>query len=501
MTSDLLLTLIALQICMAAFDTIYHHELTERLAWRPSQKHELLLHAARSLLYALLFTTLGLAEPHGFWAMIVIGVLVTEVGITLSDFVEEDLSRKLPATERVLHTVLAVNYGAILALLMPILLDWARQPTAIVPVYYGYVSLLAPLASLGATVFGLREFFASRRAARLRRGCADMLVDEIAERRSFLITGATGFIGTRLVEALTAAGHEVTVLTRDPAKAANLRPPLRLITSLDDVPSDARIDVIINLAGEPIANGLWTGKKRERILQSRLKMTEGIVRLIGWLEKPPALLISASAIGVYGAHGDEKLDENAELRPSFGRDVCTAWEAAARQAEVLGVRVVTLRIGLVLGTDGGMLGQMLPSYEFGLGARIGSGEQWMAWIERDDLIRMIARIVSDKAISGPVNGTAPEPVRNAVFTRELARALRRPAFLAIPAWLLHSAAGDMADELLLTGRRVVPAGMLARGFKFQHETLRGALAKILVSETTETPRRVAANREAASLPS
>jgi uncharacterized protein (TIGR01777 family) len=500
MTSNLLLTLIGLQICMAAFDTVYHHELTERLAWRPSQKHELALHAARSLLYALLFTTLGLTEPHGLWAMVVIAVLATEVGITLSDFVEEDLSRKLPATERVLHTILAVNYGAILVLLVPILVDWAWQPTAIVPINYGYVSLLAPLASLGATTFGLREFFAARRAARLSHGCADMLVDEIAERRSFLITGATGFIGTRLVEALTAAGHDVTVLTHDPAKAARLRPPFRLITSLDDVPGDARIDVIVNLAGEPIANGLWTRKKRERILQSRLKMTEGVVRLIRWLERPPSLLINASAIGIYGACGDEKLDENAQPRASFGRDVCAAWEAAAREAENLGVRVVTLRIGLVLGIDGGMLGQMLPSYEFGLGARIGSGRQWMAWIERDDLIRMIARIVSDDAISGPVNGTAPEPVRNADFTRELARTLRRPAVLALPAWLLHNAAGDMADELLLTGRRVIPAKMLSRGFKFQHETLRGALAKILTDQSAETPRRIPAGRAATSLP-
>jgi hypothetical protein len=470
---------------MAAFDTIYHHEITERLAWRPSQKHELALHAARSLLYASLFLTLGLSKPHGFWAMLVIAVLIAEVGITLSDFVEEDLTRKLPATERVLHTVLAVNYGAILVLLMPVLIDWSTQKTAVMPVYNALVSPLAILASAGAVLFGTREFFAARRAARLRTGCADALVDDIAERRSFLITGATGFIGARLVEALTSASHDVTILTRDPAKAASLRPPFRVVTSLEQIPNDASIDVIINLAGEPIANGLWTKSKRRRILESRLRMTEGIVRLIRWLDRPPSLLISASAIGYYGAHGDELLTESSEPKPSFGRDVCGAWENAAQAAEQYGVRVVRLRIGLVLGTEGGMLGQMLPPYEFGLGGPIGSGDQWMAWIERDDLIRLIAHLVAHPDIAGPVNATAPEPVRGATFARELGRALRRPAFMRIPAFPLHLVAGDMADELLLTGRRVIPAKALASGFKFRHSTLVGALSAILVKDAAD----------------
>jgi len=251
------------------------------------------------------------------------------------------------------------------------------------------------------------------------------------------------------------------------------------VTSLDQIPSDARIDVIVNLAGEPIANGLWTKAKRRRILESRLRVTEGIVGLIQWLDRPPSLLISASAIGFYGAHGDEMLTESAEGLPSFGHDVCSAWEHAATAAEQYGVRVVRLRIGLVLGTDGGMLGQMLPTYEFGLGGRIGTGRQWMPWIERDDLIRMIAHIIAHPEISGPVNATAPEPVRNATFTNELGRALRRPAFMRIPAILLHHLARDMADELLLTGRRVIPAKMQANGFKFRHATLRSALSKIL----------------------
>ena len=173
MISSALWTLIAIQVAMGAFDTLYHHELTERLPWRTSQQHELKLHAVRNLLYVALFLALGFLELHGIWALLVIAVLGIEVVITLMDFVEEDLSRKLPASERINHTLLALNYGAILALLLPVLIEWAGQPAAIVPVFYGYWSFLAALAALGVLLFGLRDMAASRRAptACLRRCC------------------------------------------------------------------------------------------------------------------------------------------------------------------------------------------------------------------------------------------------------------------------------------------------------------------------------------------
>ena len=226
----------------------------------------------------MLFLTLGLFELHGFWAMLVIAVLAAEVVITLIDFVEEDVSRKLPASERVTHTLLAINYGAILALARPGAASAGpREPTAIVPVWYGIGSVLAPLAAVGVIVFGLRDFFAARRAQRLVLGPAAELVRALPGRQHVLVTGATGFIGRRLVEALASAGHEVTVLARDPAKAATLRPPFRLVTSLDQIASDTAIDTVINFAGEPIANGLWTRRKRRRILASRLRMTRAVV--------------------------------------------------------------------------------------------------------------------------------------------------------------------------------------------------------------------------------
>ncbi|HZN29641.1 MAG TPA: TIGR01777 family protein, partial [Xanthobacteraceae bacterium] len=176
MTSPVLWSLIVVQLALGLFDIVYHHELTERLPWRRSQRHEMRLHGVRNLAYAALFFTLGLFEPHGVWAMLVIAVLVGELVVTLMDFVEEDVSRKLPATERVTHTLLAINYGAILALLVPVLAGWAGEPSAIVPVWYGIGSVLAPLAALGVIVFGLRDFFAARRAERLVLGNAAELV-------------------------------------------------------------------------------------------------------------------------------------------------------------------------------------------------------------------------------------------------------------------------------------------------------------------------------------
>jgi uncharacterized protein len=482
MTSPVLWTLIVAQLAMGLFDILYHHEMTERLAWRPSQRHELKLHGTRNLAYAALFLTLGLFEPHGLWAMLIIAVLAAELLVTLIDFVEEDLSRKLPASERVTHTLLAVNYGAILALLAPVLVGWASEPSAIISVWYGIASALAPLAALGVLVFGMRDFLAARRAQRLLRGNGAELVRVLPNRQHVLVTGATGFIGSRLVEALAEAGHEVTVLARDPAKAAKLQPPFRQVTRLDQIASDTPIDVVINFAGEPIANGLWTRAKRRRILASRLRMTRAVVALIARLEHRPAVLISASAIGWYGAWGDECLTEFDGGKRCFGHRVCESWERTARKAEAYGVRVVRLRIGLVLGSQDGVLGSMLPLYEFGLGGPMGDGRQWMSWIERDDIVRLIAHIVATPQLRGAVNATAPMPVRNSSFARELGRALHRPALLRLPASVLRAVAGDLAEELLLSGRRVLPDKALASGFKFRHDTLRSALSAIVATK-------------------
>jgi uncharacterized protein (TIGR01777 family) len=496
MTSLTLWLLIALQIVMGAFDTLFHHELTERLAWRPSQRRELRLHGARNFLYALLFVTLGWTEPHGLWAIPVLAVLIIEVAMTLTDFVEEDASRKLRASERINHTLLALNYGAILILLVPILVTWARTATALVPVSYGGWSALVSVAAAGVALFGLRDLAAAARLRRLAAGKAGDLMAALPARQTVLVTGATGFIGARLVEAFAGAGHRAIVLTRDPGKAARLPPPFWLVTQLEQIPSDTSIDAIVNLAGEPIDGGLWTAARRRRILASRLRMTRNVVRLIARLERKPAVLVSGSAVGWYGLWQDEALTEFDGGKSCFTHRVCAAWERAAKAAEHHGVRTVRLRIGPVLGIDGGLLARLLTPFEFGLGGRIGHGRQWMSWIERDDLVRLIAHAIATPTLTGPVNATAPTPVDNRTFTHELARALHRPAFIPIPAPLLRGLARDLADELLIGGQRVLPDKVEQSEFKFRYPNLHDALATMLGSRAEHPrPHRVAHRRK------
>lgn len=478
MDNPLLWTLISIQIFMGLYDTLVHHEGTERLAWRASQKLELRLHGLRNLMYAAIFLSFAWIEPHGAFAVTLALILLIEVIITLWDFVEEDLTRKLPWTERINHTLLTLNYGAILALIAPVLWQWSLLPSAAVPVSYGWWSLLATAAGLGVLVFAARDLLAAARSTRLDRGDSADLVRELPARRHVLVTGGTGFIGTRLVDALVSAGHYVTVLTRDPRKAGTLRHPVRVIDSLDRIHDEDRIDAIVNLAGDPIANGLWTQGKRARIIGSRVSTTEAIGKLVKRLQRKPACLISGSAIGWYGLRGDEVLTEDASPAPAFTHDVCDHWEQAALKIAAENVRVVTLRMGLVLGVEGGMLGQLLTPFEFGTGFKMGDGQQWMSWIEQDDLIRIIAHAIADNGLEGVVNATAPEPVRNADFTRALASALHRPALLRVPALILSAILGEMARETMLASQRVVPQRLLDGGFEFRHPELAPMLQKI-----------------------
>jgi hypothetical protein len=201
--------------------------------------------------------------------------------------------------------------------------------------------------------------------------------------------------------------------------------------------------------------------------------------LIARLERRPGVLVSGSAIGWYGLWQDQPLTESAKAHACFSHELCDAWEKAASKAAEYGVRVIHLRIGLVVGTEGGFLTRMLTPFEFGLGGPIGSGKQWMSWIERDDLIRLIVHALARADISGQINATAPIPVTNAKFTEELGRRLQRPAVFRIPAALLRHVAGDFAEELLLGGQRVIPNKALSSGFVFRHETLRSAFEAVL----------------------
>jgi uncharacterized protein len=304
------------------------------------------------------------------------------------------------------------------------------------------------------------------------------LAEAMSAPQSILVTGGTGFVGSRLIAALVAAGHSVTVLSRWTGRSAVLPAAVQIVTSLDELASDTPIDAVVNLAGEPLANGLWTKVKRARIVQSRIEVTEACLALIERLAVRPAVFVSASAIGWYGLRGDEELDETSGGTDCFSRQVCLAIEAAASKAEGLGLRTVRLRIGLVLAADGGLLGRMVLPFKLGLGGPFGRGRHWMSWIHRDDLVRLICHCIANSALSGPVNGTAPEPVRNRDFTTALGKALHRPALLPVPALPLEWVLGDFAKELLLGGQRVLPRAAQASGFAFRYPQLNGALKAI-----------------------
>lgn len=479
MNSPLLWTLLSLQIAMGAFDMLFHHEFTERLTWRETAAKELQLHAARNAFYAMIFIVLAWLQPHGAFALLLLAVLAAEVLITLWDFVEEDQSRQLPSTERVLHTLLALNYGAILALFVPELIAWSLEPSGLAVVSYGFGSVVLTCASSAVAPFAVRDWLAARRAQHFAHEPAAPLAAALTGRKRILVTGATGFIGERLVEALATAGHDVVAHVRTPAKAGKLHVPVMLIHSFADIPNDARIDAIVNLAGAPVASWPWTRANRFRILASRIRMLRHLGALIARQDTRPAVLVQASAIGWYGPRDDSAVDEAAAPGAGFAAQVCRAVETEALRAAGQTTRIVNLRIGLVLDRAGGVLARMLPAFDLFVGGPLGSGRQWMSWISRDDLVRLVAATIADERYGGAINATAPEPVTGTDFARAVGRALRRPVVLAVPAGLLRLVGGQMAIEMLLSGQRVVPAKVTALGFKFAHATIDQALAATL----------------------
>jgi uncharacterized protein (TIGR01777 family) len=296
--------------------------------------------------------------------------------------------------------------------------------------------------------------------------------------QTVLITGATGLVGKRLVRALLADRCTVRAATRTPANA-------RLPGGVEAVGWDgvmipsARVagcDALVHLAGEPVFGGLLTKTRRERIYTSRIDSTRALVESIGRLPaaERPKVLVCASAVGYYGDRGDERLHESAAPGSGFLADLCVAWEEEARAAAALGVRTVSLRIGIVLAREGGALASLARLFRLGLGGRVGSGAQWVPWIHVDDLVAMIVAALRDERWSGAVNAVAPNPVTNAELTRELARAVRRPALLPAPAFAVRAALGDIAGEIL-GSRRVIPARAAELGFRFRIESLERAL--------------------------
>ena len=292
----------------------------------------------------------------------------------------------------------------------------------------------------------------------------------------YLITGGSGFIGSALSRALVADGERVTVLTRDNVRARQRLPESVVLIETMDGARD--VDVVINLAGENLSSKRWTPVLKQEFRNSRIGTTRHILDWISEQPRKPRALISGSAIGWYGPRGAEELSEDAAPGEDFAARLCRDWEAEARKAETFGVRVCTVRTGIVLDTAGGALEKMLLPFRLGLGGPIGTGGQWMSWIARTDIVAMIRWLSVDDDARGAYNGTAPKPVTNADFAKALGRALHRPAFLPMPAFALQLMLGEMA-QMLLTGQRVLPARIRAGGFQFNYSELPAALAAIL----------------------
>ena len=294
--------------------------------------------------------------------------------------------------------------------------------------------------------------------------------------RRVLVTGGTGYIGTALAETLLAAGVEVVVMTRDRARAArHFGGRVTAVEDLGELSGRSAPEVIVNLAGKNLGSERWNDAVKRELIQSRVGTTHRVIDYIASSSVKSRLLISGSAVGYYGAHGDEVLTERDPPGAEYQSELCAHWEEAALRARQYGVRVCLSRTGVVLGPGGGALSGLLPQFRKGLGAVAGTGRQWISWIQMEDLIEIFLRFMRDDSLQGAFNNTAPNPVTNREFAASIGHAVGRPVLLRVPGWLLRLAMGGMA-HLYLTGQRVVPERHLQAGYRYRYPEIDAALA-------------------------
>jgi uncharacterized protein len=294
-----------------------------------------------------------------------------------------------------------------------------------------------------------------------------------------LVSGSHGLVGKALARSLTDDGHEVVRLVRGERAGGSQDIEWRPDQGRIDTQHLEGIHAVIHLAGENIASGRWTAEKKRAIRESRVKGTALLSNALARLSRPPAVFLSASAIGYYGDRGDESLSEKSAPGNDFLSSVCVEWEAATRPAAEKGIRTVCTRFGIILDANEGALAKMLPPFRMGIGGRIGDGKQWMSWIALDDVVNGLTFLIKDESIDGPVNFVAPNPVRNAEFTKTLGRVLSRPTFFPVPEFGVRFAFGEMADALLLSSQKVEPSVLEDKRFLFRWPTLEPALRKLI----------------------
>ena len=299
-------------------------------------------------------------------------------------------------------------------------------------------------------------------------------------KKKVLITGGSGFIGKKLVQVLLTLNHEITLLSRNVSAAVKeINGKATIITDFSEIDDNSKFDVIINLAGEPLAQGRWTKKRKEKFVASRLAITSDICELCNRLNHKPEVLINGSAIGYYGPHKNDFLDESGRVVDCFSHELCRRWEEQALKAKTQETRVCLLRIGIVLGDNGGPFSELRLPFEYGISMQISNGQQWMSWIHRDDLIAMILHIMNQSDIHGAINATAPNPVTNKEFGDTLSLYLKTFIRIRVPGKLLSLIVGELADEVLITGQRVIPVKIQSTGFNFAYPKLHHAFEELI----------------------
>ncbi|HET8921642.1 MAG TPA: TIGR01777 family oxidoreductase [Candidatus Acidoferrum sp.] len=300
-----------------------------------------------------------------------------------------------------------------------------------------------------------------------------------------LVTGSSGLVGTALVRTLARDGHTVCRLVRPQSDMKSEAPGGFNVTwnpATGELGGAAvGADAVVNLSGASIADGRWTANRKELLGSSRIDTTRALIQALAKMNARPAVVVSASAIGIYGSRGDELLTEESVVGSGFLAGLAKQWEAEALKAEALGIRVVLARFGVILAREGGALPKMMLPFKLGAGGRIGDGKQWMSWVVLEDVVGILRFAIEKASVRGALNVVAPQPVQNAEFTKALAKAMRRPALLPAPGFALRLVLGEMADALLLSGQRVVPQRLEGAGYRFSYTDLPAALNQLLTA--------------------
>jgi hypothetical protein len=357
-----------------------------------------------------------------------------------------------------------------------ILTDWYAFPTQIQFVDYGWRSWFLGFAGLGVLLSGLRDAMAAWKTQRL---ILNLNLDLGGTHKHILMSGGTGFIGSALCFELLQAGHNITVLSRNPAAASiQFGGRIRALKSTSELSDDEHFDVIINLAGAPVVGPLWTKARKAVLLASRLNPTRDLLSFVKRAAIKPSVWVQASAIGFYGTHSDHAVDETDPVGDGFAAKLCQQWEEVTTELEALSVRRVVLRFGLVFGRSGGSLPLMLMSFRFGMGSILGNGQQYMSWIHIEDLLRLIAKSIAEEHIQGVINAVAPDCTHYRDFALLAGKQLHRPVWLRIPDEPLRRLFGEMAS-LFVDGPKIRNTRLQEMNFQYQFPDLRSALMDLV----------------------